>query len=201
MYWLNTRIKYTLLLSIAIMMVSGCSKNKIAQHQISQEIRPNINQDSADIFAIYDAKELIDGIKLGHIDAKGYTLSATDRELFVYGTSQAVLKVMPMPASFFYLAVAPYLQRTHSCSTHSVTGCRGELQNADVTVRLYNQRGKLLLDKQYNTGSNGFIDLWLPRDLKDAKLKIFYLGKKASKTIATVSGAKTCETTMQLLDA
>ena len=181
---MNSRL--FLLSSIAWLIVLGCNKS------IATAEEP-------DIFETYDAKELIDGIKQGYIDARSYSISATDKELFVYGAGQAPIKVIPMPAAFFYLAVAPYFQRTHACKIHNVTGCRGELPNADMTIRFYNDDGALLLDKEYNTGSNGFVDLWLSRELQNAKREIIYGGKRASKIISTVSGARTCETTMQLL--
>jgi hypothetical protein len=45
--------------------------------------------------------------------------------------------------------------------------------------------------------SNGFIDLWLPRDI-EGTLTITQGELSATKLISTESGEPTCETTMQL---
>ena len=192
-------------LYIILIVTISCGKNTTKNAlsgdtaKVANEVPNRVSTDT-DIMSFNNAKELIDGIKQGYFNISGYSIAASDKELFIYGASQAPIQSIPMPANYFYLAVAPYIEYTHQCSIHSVTGCIGELQNVHVTVRFYDDSGKLILDELYNTGANGFVDLWLPREQKNAKLEIWYNGKQALKTISTVSGSKTCETTMQLQD-
>ncbi|MBB6446934.1 hypothetical protein HNR53_003601 [Bacillus benzoevorans] len=57
--------------------------------------------------------------------------------------------------------------------------------------------GNVVVDETMKSQSNGFIDLWLPRDTK-YQIEIEYDGKKAESEIATFESDGTCNTTMQL---
>ncbi len=54
----------------------------------------------------------------------------------------------------------------------------------------------MVVDKAVTSQSNGFIDLWLPRD-KTYKVKITHEGKKAESQITTFENDATCITSMQ----
>ena len=54
-----------------------------------------------------------------------------------------------------------------------------------------------MISENMDTLSNGFIDLWLPRDV-EGTLTITQGDLTVSKLISTASGEPTCETTMQL---
>lgn len=105
---------------------------------------------------------------------------------------------LPLPADKFYVSFAPYLTRTHDCHFHSLTTCVGELQNADVQVTVVDAAGETLVDEQLRTYDNGFLGLWLPRDL-DATLTVEYQGRTATQPITTSGDeAATCLTTLAL---
>lgn len=106
---------------------------------------------------------------------------------------------LPMPADQFYVSAAPYLNSTHECHFHSLTTCKGELRNADLKVTVTNASGAVLVDKTVRTYDNGFLGLWLPRNI-DAVLTVEQGGRSASTPITT-SGDETatCLTTLKLV--
>jgi hypothetical protein len=105
---------------------------------------------------------------------------------------------LPIPADRFYLSVAPYLQQTHDCFYHALTGCKGELAGKQVQVKIVNDAdGAVLVDESRTTFANGFVGFWLPRNITGT-LRIAADGKTAESTISTGEGAPTCLTTLRL---
>lgn len=104
-----------------------------------------------------------------------------------------------MPADEFYVSFAPYVSRTHDCHFHSLTTCVGELQNAEVSVKITDDAtGEVLVDDSLTTFDNGFVGLWLPRGI-DATVTVEHDGKTASSPITTKGDdAATCVTTLHL---
>ncbi len=102
-----------------------------------------------------------------------------------------------MPEDEFYISVAPYVTQTHTCYTHSATGCSGELAGKTFHVLFIDDNGNTLIDGNYDSLQNGFIDFWLPRDI-EGTLTITYGELSTTKEISTYTGEPTCETTMQL---
>src|SRR5699024_8707503 len=90
-----------------------------------------------------------------------------------------------------------FLNETHPCDIHSLTGCQGELVNEDLEVQIENSSGEVILDEKQQTEANGFIDLWLPRD-DTFNVTITQDGKKTTSEISTYDGDNTCITTIQL---
>jgi hypothetical protein len=79
-----------------------------------------------------------------------------------------------------------------------LTGCQGELVNEQFNVYIEDTEGNVIVDSTVTSRSNGFIDLWLPRD-KTYQIQITHDGKKAESKISTFENDPTCITTMQLL--
>lgn len=65
----------------------------------------------------------------------------------------------------------------------------------DVTIE--DTEGNVILDEAVESQSNGFFDLWLPRD-KTYRIKIEHNGKVAESEISTFENDGTCITSMQL---
>jgi hypothetical protein len=105
--------------------------------------------------------------------------------------------VVPMPDDQVFVSVAPYLNRTHPCTTHYMSGCQGELVAAPVHVRALRPDGDVVLDEVIATGPNGFLDLWLPRG-EAFLLDLTLDGYAVQGIVSTVDGAPTCITTMRL---
>lgn len=106
---------------------------------------------------------------------------------------------LPMPDEQFYVSIAPYVDETHECYFHSLTTCAGEIKNADVHMLVTDSTsGEILIDETRTTFDNGFVGLWLPRDI-DVTVAIEYDGRSATTDLSTRSADDaTCVTTMQL---
>jgi len=147
-----------------------------------------------------DAREVIDSLDALPVAERPTTLMASVRpnELLLYDDQQRETS-LAMPADEFYVSLAPYVDQTHECYFHSLTTCRGELQNTDVHVVVTdNVSGETLVDEIRATFDNGFVGLWLPRDI-DATITIEYDGLSATSGLSTRSDDDaTCVTTMQL---
>ncbi|KMK76345.1 CueP family metal-binding protein [Alkalihalobacillus pseudalcaliphilus] len=98
----------------------------------------------------------------------------------------------------FFISIAPYVNETHPCRNHSLTGCQGELVEESFQLKIENMDGELVVDETMESMKNGFIDLWLPRN-ETFKVTITHDGKSAEEVITTNQDDPTCITTMQLL--
>jgi hypothetical protein len=108
--------------------------------------------------------------------------------------------VVPMPEDLMYVSVAPYLQHTHPCATHYMSGCQGELVGAPVHVQAILADGTVLIDEVMPTMANGFIDLWLPRD-QAIDLFMSLEGASVVGRLTTFADSRTCITDLQLTTA
>ena len=78
-----------------------------------------------------------------------------------------------------------------------MTGCRGEMANEEFNVYIEDSEGNVIVDKTMKSQSNGFIDLWVPRD-KEYHVTIAQDGKTVESDFSTFESDNTCITTMQL---
>jgi len=126
----------------------------------------------------------------------GVTSFATpDAVHFVFADGTAV--VVPLPDDVMYVSVAPYLQHTHPCATHYMSGCQGELVGAPVHVLAILADGTVLIDEVMPTMANGFIDLWLPRD-QAIDLHLSLDGYAVVGRLTTYADSRTCITDLRL---
>lgn len=143
-----------------------------------------------------DARAIIDRLEATPVAERSKALMASVRPdglRLIDGTGEASL---PMPDEF-YLSVAPYADNTHECFFHSLTTCLGELRNADISVKVTDAAGAVLVDEDLRTSDNGFVGLWLPIGI-EGTLTIEHDGLSATTPIATGPDDPTCLTTMQL---
>ena len=101
-----------------------------------------------------------------------------------------------LPEHEVLVSVAPYFTHTHPCATHYMSGCQGELVGAPVHVLALGPDGAVLIDEVMTTPANGFLDLWLPRDLA-IDLQMTLDGYRTVGRISTHAGSDTCVTTMR----
>lgn len=104
---------------------------------------------------------------------------------------------LELPADTFYVSVAPYVNQTHDCFHHSLTTCLGELSTQPVRVTVTDESGATVLQESTTTEDNGFLGLWLPRDL-NGTLTLNYGDLSHSSPISTTDGSPTCLTTARL---
>jgi len=141
-----------------------------------------------------DIKELVHDYTVGN--AKASSASITSSELIVTDRNQRE-RTYDLPDDEFFVSIAPFINETHPCDIHSLTGCQGELANEDVDLLIENSSGDVILNEKKQTEANGFIDLWLPRD-DTFNVTITQDGKKTTSVISTFDGDNTCITDMQL---
>lgn len=104
--------------------------------------------------------------------------------------------IIPQPDNEMYIAIAPYVNETHSCETHYISGCQAELKSRSLLISANTENGQILA-KTLQSLNNGFIEVWLPKET-EITITINYNGKIAEEKISTFEGDRTCITTMQL---
>jgi hypothetical protein len=142
-----------------------------------------------------DIKQLVREYSSGQSDVKNASISST--ELIVTGKNNQSI-TYPLPKDEFFVSIAPFVNETHPCAIHSLTGCQGELKGQQIKLTVKDNEGNTVIDDTVSTLDNGFVDLWLPRD-KTYSIKIEQNGLTSESQISTFEGDNTCITTMQLI--
>ena len=140
-----------------------------------------------------DIKEKVHEYSVGTFE--DVTASITSHELIVADNGEKTS--FDLPEDEFFVSIAPFVEVTHECAIHSLTGCQGELVEKDFDVHIQDEEGNVVMDETITSLENGFIDLWLPRD-QTYQVKISYDGKTVQHEISTFKDDNTCITTMQL---
>lgn len=104
---------------------------------------------------------------------------------------------MPMPVEQTYVSIAPYRNTTHACFTHNLATCQGELVDTSVTITITKADGTVLLDRADQTYPNGFVGLWVPRNISGT-IRVSAQGMSGSIPFATGQSDPTCLTTLKL---
>lgn len=118
-------------------------------------------------------------------------------EAVVFKFPSGEQKSVALPVKQMVVAIAPYVNQTHPCNTHYMSGCQGELINTPVNVLVKNQAGKTIMNKTVKTLPNGFLELWLDRN-QTYQVTLKTGGKTTTGTLKTQAGSDTCVTTMKL---
>jgi len=183
------------LLAAGALALAGCSTGSSADSETAS------SPASLETYGLagLDAPEIIDTLDAMPVADRPDDLIASVHPTELVLTSGGEnLATLPTQEDGFYLSVAPYENRTHSCHFHSLTTCLGEMPGEQVHVTITNNAtGDTLLDEPRTTYDNGFLGLWLPRDIT-ATITIDHDGKTATSPIATGNQDLTCLTTMQL---
>ncbi|MFA9556794.1 CueP family metal-binding protein [Evansella sp. AB-rgal1] len=144
---------------------------------------------------VEDIKELVHDYSTGKVEDQ--TASITSHELIVTNSDESKL-IYDLPEDEFFVSIAPYVETTHPCAIHSLTGCQGEMIEEEFAVYIEDIEGNVIFDSKLKSFENGFIDLWLPRD-KKLRVVIEHDGKRVESEISTFEDDNTCITTMQFL--
>ncbi|OLV18539.1 exported protein [Deinococcus marmoris] len=122
-----------------------------------------------------------------------------------YVTSAAVVFKFPdgkqrsvvLPTKQMVVAIAPYVNQTHPCKTHFMSGCQGELVKKSINVVVKNQAGKTVMNKTMKTLPNGFLELWLDRN-QTYRVSLKMGEKTTTGVLTTHADSDTCITTLRL---
>lgn len=148
--------------------------------------------------AAMDAVEIIDHLDRQKVTERPTDLIASVRadELLLSSDGQEV--VVNLPDNQTYVSIAPYLTSTHDCFYHSLTTCRGELDNEDIQVTITDEAtGEVLVDEATTTFDNGFIGFWLPDDVTGL-IEVSYQGRTGTTEFSTTDDGATCVTDLRL---
>ena len=174
------RLKAILILVFISALLVGCSSG-------------NDNNKAANMNTT-EIKTLVNDYTVRNVVAK--SASITSSELIITDENEEVT-TYDLPEGEFFVSIAPFINETHPCDIHSLTGCQGELVEEEFNVLIEDSEGNVILDEKKKTEANGFIDLWLPRDDK-YNVIITQGDKETVSEISTFDGDNTCITTMQL---
>ena len=184
-----------ILLILFSLIVSSCNR------QIQESASPNIKipkpSPTPEMLEGLDAEAALSLANKWHddnVDVESFITSKKISFTFSEGNTVEIL----LPADKMVVALAPYVNKTHPCEIHYMSGCQGELVEVPVKVLAKKSDGSLLLDQLMKTMPNGFIELWLPRD-QEISLTVESMGKRAEGVITTYPDSNTCITTLQLL--
>lgn len=178
-------MKLKILISIMFIMIilAACSEENMVEEKSPVKNEPG------------EIKELVQDYSLRNITAK--SASITSKQLLVTDNNENK-QVYELPKDEFFVSIAPYINETHPCENHSLTGCQGEMVSEQFDVYIEDNEGNVLVDDTLKTEANGFIDLWLPRD-QSFQIKIEHQGKTVESEFSTFENDGTCITTMQLI--
>jgi hypothetical protein len=176
-----------LTLSLFAAFVIGCSSSNSAG--------PDSSKDYA-VIAGLDVKAAIALANEWRETRPEITSSVTPQVLDVKFPDGRELKT-PLPAAEMFVAVAPYVTKTHTCATHYPSSCMGELASATFRLTAKDDAGAAIFDGDVTALKNGFFELWLPRD-KTITLHIVQGALSADETIHTNADSPTCITTPNL---
>jgi len=137
-------------------------------------------------------QEIVQKLDSTTSDPAGLKASIDSKRLVLMDDTTEVR--LALPKNEFYLSFAPYLTQTHPCAIHSLASCRGELVNQEIYAVIIDSTGKEIVRSNFTTMENGFVGLWLPRNI-DGTLTVSYNGLVAQAPIKTHAGSDTCLTT------
>src|SRR5690625_15944 len=96
-----------------------------------------------------DVKALVDEYSVGNF-TDDHTASISSTELIITGDDESE-EVFELPEDEFFVSVAPFVNETHPCDIHSLTGCQGELVDADFDIYIENEAGEIIVDETMNS--------------------------------------------------
>ena len=183
-------------------VLAGCSSTPAATAPASQKpAGQTATTGTSDVLASLGLSGLTGEQIVEKIDqdptARPLKMKASVRpDKVILGDGQSEVSV-PLTDKGFYLSIAPFADQTHECYFHSLATCKGEMAKKDVHVTIKDASGKVLVDEDATTDTNGFVGFWLPRDISGT-VTLTADGKTGTVPFATGKEDATCLTTLQV---
>lgn len=175
------KLKVIFVVLLSSLLLVACSNNANKDNTSETEQAANI-------------KKLVQGYSTGAMEAK--SASITPQELTIVD-SKGNEKLYEFTGEEFFVSIEPYVNQTHPCTYHSLTGCQGEMAKKEFKVYIKDSNGNIVINKKMMSQENGFIDLWVPRN-ENYSIIITHNGKKVESQFSTFNDDPTCLTNMQL---
>ncbi|MBU9714385.1 CueP family metal-binding protein [Evansella tamaricis] len=167
--------------ALAIVLLAACSEDS----------QNNTEQNEIDV---QELKQLVHDHGVKNIENQ--VASITDQELIVTHSDETQT-VYTLPEDEFFVSIAPYINETHPCTFHNLTGCQGEMTEEEFQIYIEDTDGNVVMNDTVTSLENGFIDFWLPSD-NTYHITIAYDTMTVEAEFSTFEGDATCITTMQL---
>lgn len=204
----TTSLSLLLTAGLAALVLTGCSgagEPSAEATQPATEPQPTASSDSrteallsAHELEDKDARQLIEELDATPVAERSTEFMASIKpDVLVISDDSGAQADLPLPADEFYVSIAPFVDQTHDCFFHSLTTCRGELAHEEVDVEIVDDSGTVLVDETLTTFDNGFVGLWLPRDISGT-ITLEVNGRTVTDSISTGADDPTCVTTLQL---
>src|SRR5699024_7676240 len=142
---------------LLILIVAACSEGE----STSNEKEPQ------------DIKKMVQDYSVG--DSDDVSASITSEELIVTDSNDKET-TYDLTEDEFFVSIAPFVETTHPCTHHSVTGCQGELVEKEFDVDIQDGDRNVVVDETMTPFEKGFIDFWVARH-KTYNVKSQYDGR------------------------
>src|SRR5690625_7008855 len=86
-----------------------------------------------------------------HLDSNDDSDSITSEELIVTDSNDKET-TYDLPEDEFFVSIAPFVETTHPCTNHSLTGCQGELVEKEFDVYIEDEEGNVVVDETIEIG-------------------------------------------------
>jgi len=151
-----------------------------------------------------DEISLIENLGIKDAISKANEWRSTKSNIKSYVTTEELVIQFPdsrevrknLPSNEMYVAIAPYINTTHTCSEHYISTCKAELVNKEFEVNA-TIGNNIILNERITSLDNGFFELWLPRN-QTINVKVSYMSLTSGETIKTDKNSRTCFTTFKL---
>jgi len=178
-------MKYIYTFVVALALISSCTTPNDPDYDADyQQIKS---------MEIKDAIELANEWKYSRTKIKSFI---TPKELKVVFPDKREITIA-LPSDEMYVAVAPYINETHTCATHYLSSCQGEMTKKIFAVTIKDDKQQVIYDGSITSLDNGFFELWLPRN-KSFTCSVEYNNLKTEIMLETFEDSKTCITTGRL---
>jgi len=172
---------------IAILMFTSCEE--------SVDVNYDSQFNQINDMEIREAIELVNDWNFSKSEINSFI---TPKELTVTFPDQRMVKIA-LPEDEMYVAIAPYIENTHTCSTHYPSSCQGEMTQERFAVEIKEKDGEMMFEGEETTLKNGFFELWIPRD-KELIISIEKDKRSAEVSLISDDEAGTCITTTKMMN-
>jgi len=147
-----------------------------------------------DFVAGKTTREVAEYLEIRGVDSPVFAVAFPDRLELTYEESY-----LNLYDEYFYVSIAPFINETHECVMHVLTGCQGELTQADLEVKITNSSGDVVFAGTQQTYQNGFMGFWLPRN-EDYTIEFEFEGYQGEFYFSTHDDDQTCLTEFRLIN-
>ena len=149
----------------AVLLLSGCTATALPAQTMTQNVEGSALDELG--FGGLDARQVVERLdEMPLAERPGWLSTSVEAHQVLLTGRDGNTEKLPLPDDLVYVSAAPYVSQTHDCYYHSPTSCIGELRNTEVDVSVTDAAsGETALNETMRTFDNGFIGLWLPRDI------------------------------------